>query len=185
MVQKLDHRRETPSQTAGPYVHIGCTPTHAGIDGVFQELGTDPFPGEAGRITITGRVIDGFETAIADPMIETWQAGPDGTYGPGTRGWARVVVDPETGIWTLNTVKPGATGDQAPHIALWIVARGINLGLQTRIYFPEDDQSRDPVLCRVEHPHRAQTLIAKATGAGAYAFDIVLQGETETLFLDI
>jgi len=185
MVQKLDHLRETPSQTAGPYVHIGCTPNFAGIQGIFDDLGADPFPGETNRITIAGRVIDGFGTVIKDPMIETWQAGPDGAYGPGTRGWARIVTDPETGEWSLNTVKPGATGGQAPHIAVWIVARGINLGLNTRIYFPEDDHSVDPVLARVEHSHRAETLIAKATGPGAYAIDFVLQGENETLFLDI
>jgi hypothetical protein len=29
MVQKLDWLDETPSQTAGPYVHIGCIPTFA------------------------------------------------------------------------------------------------------------------------------------------------------------
>ena len=27
MVQPLNHQSETPSQTAGPYVHIGLMPT--------------------------------------------------------------------------------------------------------------------------------------------------------------
>ena len=185
MVQELTELRETPSQTAGPYVHIGCTPNFAGIKGVFSDLGTDPFPRARDRITISGRVIDGFGTPIKDPMIETWQADSEGNYGPGTDGWARVVTDPDTGIWSLNTAKPGSAGTNAPHIAVWIVARGINLGLNTRIYFEGDDHSSDPLLSRVEHRHRADTLIAKQSDPTSYEIDFVLQGENETLFLDI
>ena len=34
MVQSLDLLPETASQTGGPYVHIGCIPTFAGVEGV-------------------------------------------------------------------------------------------------------------------------------------------------------
>jgi protocatechuate 3,4-dioxygenase alpha subunit len=74
---------------------------------------------------------------------------------------------------------------QAPHISFWLVARGINIGLNTRMYFPEDDHSADPVLTSVEHLARRQTLIATKTGPGLYRFDIRLQGDGETVFLDI
>ena len=35
MVGKLDYLKETPSQTAGPYVHIGLIPHQAGFD-IFE-----------------------------------------------------------------------------------------------------------------------------------------------------
>ena len=74
---------------------------------------------------------------------------------------------------------------QAPHIELWIVARGINIGLQTRIYFEDEDNAADPLLARIEQRPRVETLIAKKTGEGRYRFDIRLQGEKETVFLDL
>ncbi len=74
---------------------------------------------------------------------------------------------------------------QAPHIALWIVARGINIGLATRIYFADENNSGDPLLGRIEQDWRRETLLARKTGEGAYRFDVVLQGENETVFLDM
>ena len=76
---------------------------------------------------------------------------------------------------------------QAPHITFWIVARGINLGLNTRMYFPDEEEANaaDPILTRIEHQVRVPTLIAKAEGKGNYRFDIHLQGESETVFFDI
>ena len=41
MVQKLDYLKETPSQTAGPYVHIGLAPGAAGFEIYEKELGWD------------------------------------------------------------------------------------------------------------------------------------------------
>ena len=73
----------------------------------------------------------------------------------------------------------------APHISLWIVARGINTGLNTRIYFEDEDNSGDPLLGRIEQRPRAETLIAKKVADGKYRFDIRLQGERETVFLDL
>lgn len=182
--------KETPSQTAGPYVHIGCVPNFAGIEGVYpRDLGQEAFaetaPGD--RIEIAGRVIDGTGTPLRDVMIETWQAGADGVYGPGMQGWARIAADQDTGEWRLCTVRPGQAGPQAPHVTFWIVARGINLGLHTRMYFPEEEAANaaDPLLARIEHRSRVPTLIARPEGEGRYRFDIRLQGDGETVFLDI
>ena len=102
--------------------------------------------------------------------------------------------DLKTGKFAIDTIKPGAvTGTDgttmAPHISLWIVARGINIGLSTRIYFPEDTDAHadDPVLARVDG-NRRSTLIATATGvddgSAGYRFDIHVQGERETVFID-
>jgi len=188
MVQKLDYLIESASQTAGPYVHIGCTPNFCGIHGIYdQDLGLTPFSPEAAgeRISISGSVYDGTGTVLRDVMLESWQADGDGVYGPGTQGFARFAADQDSGVWTLNTVKPGSRDGQAPHIALWIVARGINIGLQTRIYFDGDDHASDPLLNRIEHRNRVATLVAQPEGSGNWHFDVRLQGDGETVFLDL
>jgi len=199
MVQSLDQLIETPSQTAGPYVHIGCLPTHAGIEGIYaQEIGESPIEeGAQGEvITIRGQVIDGTGWALRDAMMESWQADAAGIY-PGTEGadpkvsgFCRFAADKDSGEFTLRTVKPGATplregGMQAPHIALWVTARGINIGLSTRIYFEDEDNEGDLLLSRIEQRPRVETLIAKKTGPGEYRFDVRLQGEGETVFIDL
>ena len=63
------------------------------------------------------------------------------------------------------------------------MARGINLGLHTRLYFPDEDNRDDPVLALLDHARRT-TLIAVQKPAG-YVFDIYLQGDAETVFFDV
>lgn len=199
MVQKLDFLVETPSQTAGPYVHIGLMPTYAGNPGYYhEEVAVSPIAeGAKGEIIeITGQVFDGSGWAMRDALIESWQPDAAGIFpgqpgaDPAVSGHCRFAADAESGEFTLRTVKPGAVKArggklQAPHISLWIVARGINIGLQTRIYFEDEDNSADPLLARIEQRPRVETLIAKKTAPGKYRFDIRLQGEGETVFLDI
>ena len=199
MVQRLRRLAETPSQTAGPYVHIGCIPGFAGITGVYPEdLGLRAIEdGAAGEvIIITGSMHDGTGWAFRDAMVESWQADANGLYpgqpgaDPNVNGFCRFAADGQSGEFSLRTIKPGRTRlrdgrEQAPHIALWITARGINTGLQTRIYFDDEDNSDDLVLNAIEQRHRAETLVARRTEAGIYRFDIHLQGENETVFLDM
>ncbi|TBX18896.1 protocatechuate 3,4-dioxygenase subunit alpha [Nioella sediminis] len=206
MTQSLDYLKETASQTAGPYVHIGLAPGAAGFDIYRQELGWDiAGPNARGeRIRVEGIVIDGTGSPVKDVLLEAWQANADGIYAhpegggeveEGFRGWGRVITDFATGEWAFDTVKPGRTrgrnvGTQAPHINLWIVARGINIGLNTRLYFEDEAEANaaDPVLNLIEWERRRATLIAKRTerdGQTVYRFDIRLQGEEETVFFDI
>ena len=199
MTQTPNTLIETPSQTAGPYVHIGCIPTFAGLPGVYPEdLGKRAIEdGAKGQIiTITGSVYDGTGWALRDAMLESWQADAAGVFpgqpgaDPAVNGFCRFAADAQSGEFTLRTVMPGAVAMrggamQAPHIALWITGRGINTGLQTRIYFADQDNSADPLLARIEQRQRVDTLLAQKTGAGAYRFDIRLQGVDETLFLDL
>ena len=198
---KPNRLNESPSQTAGPYVHIGCAPNFCGI-GMYEgaDFATDMINkatlGE--RITITGTITDGDDALVKDALLEIWQADANGVYAspedggevdPNFTGFGRCPTNLDTGIYRFETVKPGVTKfndnrDQAPHITMWIVARGINLGLQTRIYFPDEDNSRDPLLSAVPDDRR-QTMIATKTGDGEYQFNIRLQGTDETVFLDI
>lgn len=204
MVQRLEQLKETASQTAGPYVHIGCTPNFAGVSGVYEtDLGSkmvnDRTLGQ--RITIRGRVIDGAGSPLRDAMVEIWQADAAGLYNspsdlrgtadPDFTGWGRCPTSAETGDYVFETIKPGRVPFKdgrlmAPHITFWIVARGINIGLQTRLYFADEAEAnaQDPLLARIEHRHRVETLIASGEGT-VYTFDIHLQGEKETVFLDI
>lgn len=176
--------KESPSQTAGPYVHIGCVPTRAGLDG--PDPGAVMVTGDAaGRpIALTVALFDGEGARIEDAVVEIWQADGAGRHrAPGFAGWGRAAcVD---GLHRFRTVKPGIvpeTRPQAPHVLVWIVARGINLALTTRLYFPDEDNAADPVLRAAGG--RADTMVARATEDG-YHLDIRLQGEGETVFLDV
>jgi protocatechuate 3,4-dioxygenase alpha subunit len=199
-----DRLKETPSQTAGPYVHIGTVPNFIGINGVYPADNGAVMVNEntrGQRIIITGRVIDGSGTPLRDALLEIWQADADGLFNsrsemrgtadPEFTGWGRQPVDLETGIYRFETIKPGRVPFpdgrlQAPHVMLWIVARGINIGLHTRMYFGDEEaaNAEDPVLAKIEHKVRVPTLIAQADG-NSYTFDIHLQGEKETVFFDI
>lgn len=194
--------RESPSQTAGPYVHLGCTPNDCGVDGVWAaDLGavmlTPETKGE--RVVVEGRVFDGSGAPVIDAVIEIWQADAAGFYpvhgaaDPAFSGFGRRATD-DSGAYRFETVKPGRVahaggGTMAPHISVWIVARGINIGLHTRVYFADERSANadDPVLSRVD-PRRRETLVAghcDASGVSTYRFDVHLQGDDETAFFDI
>lgn len=193
--------KETASQTAGPYVHIGMTPNFCDIRGVFPvDLGatmlTEATAGE--RIEIAGRVIDGDGVPVIDAVIEIWQADASGVYRTHAQageftGWGRQPMS-DAGAYSFKTIKPGRVAGpdgkpMAPHISLWIVARGINIGLQTRLYFEDEAEANatDWVLSRVPSPIRRKTLIARkeAGEVPRYVLDIHLQGENETVFFDL
>jgi protocatechuate 3,4-dioxygenase alpha subunit len=208
MLNQLNPLRETASQTAGPYVHIGLAPKQAGFD-IFENNFGNVLAGpdtRGERVRIEGRVIDGSGTPLRDVLIEIWQANADGRYhhpadlqdkelDKSFRGWGRACSDFENGLYTFETVKPGAVGGRngrvmAPHINFWIVARGINLGLNTRMYFSDESAANavDPVLNLIEWEVRRKTLIAEREerdGMAVYRFDICLQGPDETVFFDI
>lgn len=183
----------TPSQTVGPFFHLG-----------LEQLNRNVLvgPGVAGRpITVQGRVLDGDGQPVPDAQLETWQADaagkyahpedPDGTSAdPSFNGFSRIPTD-ENGFFRLTTIKPGpvpaANGTpQAPHIVVVVFSRGLLKPLITRIYFPDDPANdHDPVLNLVPAERRT-TLIAKhAAGAeDLLEWNVVLQGEQETAFLD-
>jgi protocatechuate 3,4-dioxygenase, alpha subunit len=206
----LPYLRETPSQTAGPYVHIGLIPHQAGFD-IFERNFSNVLVGpetKGERIRIEGRIFDGIGAPTRDILVEIWQANAAGRYDhpadrqedkpldPHFRGWGRTGTDFETGLYAFETVKPGPVAGRrghrpmAPHVNVWLAARGINIGLATRMYFSDEAEANaaDPVLNIIEQPIRRETLIAQRSERGGevvYTFDIHLQGERETVFFDV
>jgi protocatechuate 3,4-dioxygenase, alpha subunit len=189
-------RSVTPSQTIGPFFHRALL--HEGWDDLAARGAT----GE--RVAIEGRVLDGDGAPVGDAMLEVWQANAAGRYDhpddrrenraidPNFHGFGRIATDPD-GRFSLRTVKPGSVpgiGDapQAPHINVSVFARGLLKRLVTRIYFPGDPLNEaDPLLCALPAARRATLIARVADGAAERVlhFDVVLQGDDETVFLDV
>ncbi|MBZ5720157.1 MAG: protocatechuate 3,4-dioxygenase subunit alpha [Acidobacteriia bacterium] len=185
----------TPSQTVGPYLHLGLTDT-----GSVPCIAGKGVKGE--RVWLTFRVLDGDSVPVPDAMIELWQADSEGNY-KGTEGHGNSTVDgsfrgfgrmptAEDGSCSFETVKPGPVpgpGDtiQAPHINVSIMARGLLKRLSTRAYFAgEPGNASDPVLALIPE-NRRPTLLAQPdpTRAGGWIFEVRLCGEGETVFFDV
>ena len=164
----------TPSQTVGPFLHIALP----WADGPFAAS-----PSLPDAIAIEGRVVDGAGNPVPDGLVETWQVGSDGH-----RGFGRCATD-QDGWYRIVTVRPLPQADrdgntEAPHVDVSVFARGLLRRLVTRIYFPDaTENAADPVLSAVD-PARRGTLVATAVDGG-YRFDIVLQGDGETVFFDV
>jgi protocatechuate 3,4-dioxygenase, alpha subunit len=179
----------TPSQTIGPFFAVGL-PWSDGPYVVDR--------GSEGAIRISGRVVDGAGEPVPDALIETWQPDPEGRFDhpddprgrvPGFRGFGRCPTDAE-GRWWILTRKPGRVpapdgGEQAPHIAVSILARGLLHRVVTRIYFADEPSANaeDPLLAALPEADRA-TVIATPVDGG-FAIDFRLQGGRETVFLGI
>lgn len=189
----MTSRRPTASQTVGPF--------YALLFHHQDPLNTLTTPEtEEQRIRIEGRVFDGDGAPVTDALVEIWQANAFGRYNhpadrgeapldPSFTGFGRSGTD-ETGRYWFETIKPGrvpfdAQTWQAPHIAVTVHARGLLNHLFTRLYFADEPANdADPVLQRVP-PERRATLLAQPESRGAlttYRFDIVLQGDRETVF---
>jgi|SRR5690348_4985792 protocatechuate 3,4-dioxygenase alpha subunit len=185
----------TPSQTAGPYLHIGLTNTHS-----ITQIAAPGILGE--RVRLKCRVVDVEGAPLHDAMIEIWQADANGHYNhpddvraseTDSRfyGFGRAATD-GSGACEFETIRPGNipgpdNSSQAPHLNVAIFARGILLQLHTRIYFAGDPANdSDPVLALVPADRR-DTLMARADPKqpGSWWFDIHLRGDQETVFFDV
>lgn len=182
----------TPSQTVGPYLRIGFTAL--AIDAIAPS-------GAAGEhLTIEGRVVDGDGKPVSDAVLEVWQADASGNYAHAEdatrsaagkfRGFGRILTDAQ-GAFRFTTVKPGPVPGpkgamQAPHLVVTVFMRGLLKHLLTRIYFPDDPgNAGDPILLLVPAERRA-TLVAKRSpqAKATLQWNLVLQGENETVFFD-
>ncbi len=182
----------TPSQTVGPYLHLGLTDARS-----ISCIAGDGVKGE--RVWLTFRVLDGEGVPVPDAMIELWQADSEGNFahqdshanGAAFRGFGRLATA-EDGSCTFETIRPGSVAGpgetvQAPHINVSILGRGILKRLSTRVYFAgEPANAADPILALVPDNRRA-TLLARPdpTRSGNWIFDVRLRGESETVFFDV
>jgi protocatechuate 3,4-dioxygenase, alpha subunit len=189
----------TPSQTVGPFLHIGLAPSQYGGKDIIGPVVADQ--GVQGmRIRIEGRLFDGNGNILPDALVEIWQADAQGHYAHPAdgrplksnsfRGFGRCPTDKD-GSFRFETVKPGPVpgpkgAQQAPHINVGVFSRGILKRLFTRIYFADEPaNASDPILALVPADRRA-TLLAKPDPAkpGVWRFDIHIQGADETVFFD-
>jgi protocatechuate 3,4-dioxygenase, alpha subunit len=169
----------TSSQTIGPYWHLIEEKDWADLT---------RFGAEGERMRLIGTISDGDGQPVTDACVELWQADPPADDG--FSGWGRCGTDAE-GNFHFVTVKPGAVAGrgnqiQAPHLAITLFARGLLKALVTRAYFEGEPRNEsDPLLCAIEDPRRRATLVAKRVDADTWRLDIRLQGEGETVFLDV
>ncbi|MEU0647796.1 protocatechuate 3,4-dioxygenase subunit alpha [Streptomyces umbrinus] len=178
----------TPSHTIGPF-YGHALPFPGGAEVAPQ--------GHSDAITLHGYVFDGAGTPIPDALLDFWQAAPDGSLkgAPGSMrrdpstggfvgrngvdftGYGRVPTDAD-GHYALHTLPPGNTG--LPYISVCVFARGLTHHLFTRAYLAD---GADPLLDSLPAERRA-TLVAAEGANRTYRFDIRLQGEGETVFLE-
>ena len=197
--------KQTPSQTAGPYLHIGFLPKKVGINSSFSRELNNLILSEktkGTRIEISGKIYDGNNEVLKDALIEIWQVDSNGNYqsrltqnnkyDKNFSNWGRTSCDLNTGLWKFNTIKPGKVQLNkseilAPHIWLWIVARGINLGLYTCMYFSDENtlNKLDRNLKKLTNYNNLQSLFAVNIEEHKYEFNIYLQGDKETIFFNV
>jgi protocatechuate 3,4-dioxygenase, alpha subunit len=185
--------RATTSQTVGPFFHIGLS---------WLYVNDLTGPGVSGqRVEITGRVLDADGQGVPDAMIEIWQANAHGKYAhpedqqdkatePGFSGYGRTPTG-DDGSFRFKTIKPGRVPGpdgklQAPHIVVSVFTRGLLRRLVTRIYFPDDETNSEDFALSLVEASRRRTLIARksAKAEGELTWNVVLQGQDETVFFD-
>jgi protocatechuate 3,4-dioxygenase, alpha subunit len=189
----------TPSQTVGPFLHLGLAPAQFGVREIFSPVVAES-GGPGVHIRIEGRIVDGDGNALPDALVEIWQADHQGRFAHPAdgrplasnsfRGFGRCPTDKHGGF-RFDTVKPGTVPGpngttQAPHLNVGVFSRGILKRLFTRIYFAGDPaNAADPILALVPAARR-ETLMAKPDPKNpkVFRFDIRLQGADETVFFD-
>ena len=179
----------TPSQTVGPYYGIGLPYTD---DNLLVPQGSP------GSILLWGYVFDGNGEPVIDSHLEIWQADAEGRIsrkqgsirrdGYTFTGYGRSTTD-ERGRYWFSTVNPAAVvwpqqGSPAAFISMGVFARGLLDRLMTRVYLPESDLERDPLLKNLD-PQRRATMVGSREDDGSLRFDIHLQGDNETVFLNL
>lgn len=150
----------TPSQTVGPYLHIGLGEPRAGR---ADTRGLEP-------VRIAVRVLDGDGKPLDDALVEFWTAA-------GTCGRAPTDAD---GRCVIDTARPAGR-----HVNVCLFARGLLRHVFTRIYFEGDAAvASDPALALVPADRRQTLMARREPGGTGWTFDIHLQGANETVFFD-
>ena len=156
----------TPSQTVGPFLHLAlaepgwATPVDAADPDV---------------LTLGGEVLDGAGAPVPDAVVETWQyGGPFARCATGADGGWSVRIRRPVGVPTLDGTA------QAAHVTVAVFARGLLDRVVTRAYLDDPANADDPVLALAGA--RAERLLARPAGDGAWRFDVHLRGDDESVF---
>ena len=163
----------SPSQTIGPFSHEAwrwaCDPAGAAVEG---------------GITIHGTILDGDGAAINDAMIEFWSpaaVSADSAAGKLLPGFRRVASDADGGF-SFTLPRPQAAGEPAALVTVF--ARGLVLHQFCAVFLDDDPALQSSPILEQVPAARRPTLIAHKTATAAYAWDIRMQGERETVFFD-
>ena len=158
------------------------------------------------RIIVFGRVADENGNAVADTLVEVWQANAAGRYihgadrhdaplDPNFLGAGRCATDAE-GRYRFITIRPGAypwpnhhKAFRPAHIHFSLLGPSFVTRLVTQMYFPGDPLlDIDPIFLSIPDQGARARLVANcsvaetvAEWALAYEFDIVLRGRNATL----
>jgi protocatechuate 3,4-dioxygenase alpha subunit len=173
---------QTPSQTVGPF--FGYALPYDGGPKLVP-------PTAPGAIRLHGTVYDGAGVPVPDAILELWQPDADGNAvrargslrrdGFTFTGFGRAAVDAD-GHYSFATLRPGG---EHPYALLTVFARGLMHHLFTRAYFPQTDGTARPdAFLESVAAERRPTLVALPDGPSSYRFDIRLQGDGETVFID-
>ena len=147
----------TPSQTVGPFFGFALP---------FEDDAKATAADSRDAIRVEGQVLDGAGEPVDDALVEASQGDQ----------FARCRTDAE-GAFHFTVRKP-VVSDGAPFFNITVFARGLLRHLQTRMYFPDEEDSAnrgDRVLQLVDESRR-RTLIAQPN-RDILRFDIRLQGE--------
>jgi len=139
----------TPVQTEGPFFPIRPQ-SDTDADMTLIEGHTEHALGEV--VEISGRVLDEDGNAVADALVDIWQANTHGRYAheadpnpapldENFQGWAQLKTDAD-GRYRVKTIKPGAYPvmdgwSRPPHIHFKVARRGFH-ELTTQMYFAGD-----------------------------------------------
>jgi protocatechuate 3,4-dioxygenase, alpha subunit len=149
----------TSFQTAGPFLHLGL---RAGLEPALHTA-------SEAVVTIEGRLLDGAGVGLPDGVLEFWQADQ--------QAFRRILTEPDGGF-RLETIK-------TPFISVMVLGRGILTCYWTRIYFDDSEGLDDDPVLQLVSAERRSTLVARKTGERLYHFDVILQGDRETVFFDV
>jgi protocatechuate 3,4-dioxygenase alpha subunit len=179
----------TSSQTVGPFFHFGLT-TNVRLG----EVAAPDAPGDHLQLKVC--VLDGAGNPVPDAMVELYQADASGRYPDAASpvasftGFGRLPTGAD-GCCVFQTVKPGVVrmngAEEAPHINVCLLSRGLLRQIYTRIYFEGDPAlAADPILALVPAERRSTLLAAPSPGDPSFwEFVIRMQGDDETVFFDL
>lgn len=151
----------TSSQTVGPFFSIGLAPLYQ--DATAETSGKS--------ITLGGKIFDGDHQPIPDAVLEFWNGDK----------FARVATS-EDGFYSVAFELPLANGVGACFDIL-IFMRGLLKPVHTRVYFCGLTSVNNNPELKAVPVDRIETLFAhKTTAPNRYSWDVVMQGESETVF---